>query len=173
MEDTIFARLPFDPIILFIIMLGLIVILFVMLISTMSQLSRLIVKYKSFMKGRDGATLDRAFEERFAELEQVLDYMKQHEKDITQLKGSLQSQFQKIGIVKYDAFQEMGAKLSFVLTLLDEQNNGFVLNSIHSREGCYTYIKEIIKGESFIPLSEEEVNSLAKAINSDNYLDVE
>lgn len=65
--------------------------------------------------------------------------------------------YQKIGVVKYDAFKEMGGKLSFVLVLLNKENTGFLLNSVHSsREGCYTYLKEIIKGESFIELSEDE-----------------
>ena len=39
------------------------------------------------------------------------------------------------------------------LALLDKNNNGFIMNAMHSREGCYTYIKEIVKGESYIELS--------------------
>ena len=54
---------------------------------------------------------------------------------------------------KYDAFHEMGGDLSFALTMLDENNTGWILNAMHSREGCYTYIKEVIKGESYIELS--------------------
>ena len=52
--------------------------------------------------------------------------------------------------------------------MLDKSNNGYVINAIHSREGCYTYAKEIIKGESYITLGEEEKKALDKAINSDN-----
>ncbi len=73
--------------------------------------------------------------------------------------------YQKIGIIKYDAFQEMGGKLSFALALLNKSNNGFVLNSMHSREGCYTYIKEIIDGKSYIKLSEEEKKAVDTAVN--------
>ena len=62
------------------------------------------------------------------------------------------------------AFHEMGGKLSFAITLLDGNNNGFILNSVHSREGCYNYVKEIVKGESYIELSEEETESLERAI---------
>ena len=76
----------------------------------------------------------------------------------------MMSNFQKVGIVKYDAFNEMGGKLSFVITLLDGNNNGYIINSMHSREGCYNYIKEIVKGESYIELSEEEAESLERAI---------
>lgn len=51
--------------------------------------------------------------------------------------------FQKFGIVKYDAFQQMGGQLSFSLVLLNENDNGFIINSVHSTEGCYSYSKEI------------------------------
>ena len=58
----------------------------------------------------------------------------------------------------------MGGKLSFTLALLTKENNGFVLNAMHSREGCYTYIKEIINGNSLIILSEEEKEALEVAM---------
>ena len=74
--------------------------------------------------------------------------------------------------MKYDAFSEVGGKLSFVLALLDKNNDGFILNSVHSsREGCYTYLKEIIKGESFFELSKEKKQALNRAINSDNFME--
>ena len=69
--------------------------------------------------------------------------------------------------MKYDAFNEMGGKLSFALVLLDKENNGFVMNAMHSREGCYTYIKEIINGESFIALGNEEQEALDKALGKE------
>ena len=75
----------------------------------------------------------------------------------------------KVAIVKYDAFKEMGGKLSFALTMLDNDNNGWILNSMHSRDGCYTYIKEIVRGESYIELSEEEAESLDQAVYQEMY----
>ena len=75
--------------------------------------------------------------------------------------------FQKTGIVKYDAFNEMGGKLSFAVALLDSHNSGWIINAMHSREGCYTYIKEIVKGESYVELAEEEAEALDKAIFED------
>ena len=65
----------------------------------------------------------------------------------------------------------MGGKLSFALALLNKENTGFVINAMHSREGCYTYIKEIIRGESYILLGEEEKEAVDKAINCDNYME--
>ena len=57
----------------------------------------------------------------------------------------------------------MGGKLSFSLCLLDDENSGFILTSMHTREGCYTYVKEIIKGESFVVLATEERRALEEA----------
>ena len=51
--------------------------------------------------------------------------------------------------------------------MLDNSNNGYVINSMHNREGCYTYVKEIIKGESFIPLGDEESKALSQAMGTD------
>ena len=76
---------------------------------------------------------------------------------------------QKVGIVKYDAFNEMGGKLSFALAMLDNNNTGWILNAMHSRDGCYTYVKEIVKGESYVELAEEEAEALDKAIFEDGY----
>ena len=76
----------------------------------------------------------------------------------------MKSTFQKVGLVKYDAFHEMGGKLSFSLALLNESNDGFVMNAVHSREGCYTYIKEIIDGNSIIVLADEEKEALEMAM---------
>ena len=63
----------------------------------------------------------------------------------------------------------MGGKLSFAIAMLNENNNGWIMNAMHSREGCYTYVKEIVNGESFVELSEEEAEALDKAIFQDLY----
>lgn len=78
--------------------------------------------------------------------------------------GRLIKAYQKVGLVKYDAFKEIGGKLSFVLVLLTAENDGFLINSMHStHEGCYTYTKEIVNGEAFVILSEEEQQALEEA----------
>ena len=69
-------------------------------------------------------------------------------------------------MVKYDAFHEMGGKLSFSLALLDRKNDGFIINAMHSREGCYTYIKEILDGNSIIVLADEEKEALDIAMGT-------
>ena len=70
-----------------------------------------------------------------------------NKKDIRTLYKNMESAYQKMGLVKYDAFNQMGGQLSFSLALLDENNNGFIINSVHSSEGCYSYTKEIKLGQ--------------------------
>ena len=73
--------------------------------------------------------------------------------------------FNKYGIEKYDAFDDVGGKLSFALALLDKDNTCLILNAVHSRDNCFLYMKEIVKGESYVMLSQEEVEALRKAVN--------
>lgn len=65
--------------------------------------------------------------------------------------------------MKYNAFDGMGGNLSFALVLMDSDNNGVVLNSMHTREGCFNYAKEIIGGEAYVALSEEEKEAIERA----------
>jgi len=98
-------------------------------------------KYQIFMRGKDGKSLEKGFLEQFKTVEKLERAVKQNTRDIDTIYKRMKTHYQKIGIVRYDAFQEMGGNLSFVLTMLDENNNGWVFNAMHSREGCYTYIK--------------------------------
>ena len=75
--------------------------------------------------------------------------------------------YQKMGLIKYDALNEMGGKLSFSLAMLDEKDDGYIINAMHTREGCYTYIKEIVDGNSIIVLSEEEQKALNRAMGKE------
>ena len=86
------------------------------------------------------------------------------------IKKELPHFYEKMGLIKYDAFHEMGGKLSFSLAMLDMRNNGFIINAMHTREGCYTYIKEIIDGNSVIVLSEEEQEALKRAMDPNGNL---
>jgi len=145
------------------------VILTVILLSTtiilLVKITSLTKKYNAFMKGSDGHTLESTILTRFKEIDILKEESKYTSEKLNIACETLITAYQKIGIVKYDAFKEMGGKLSFSLCLLDDENNGFILTSMHTREGCYTYVKEIIKGESFVVLATEERKALEEAKN--------
>lgn len=169
MESKILNALGIDPAYIFIFMLLLFVILFVLYVNITVKYNRLRSSYQTFMRGKDGKTLEESMKEKFQEAETLIKITKQNRADIRDINKRLDSNYQKMGIVKYDAFNEMGGKLSFAIAMLDGQNNGWVMNAMHSREGCYTYVKEIVKAESFVELAEEEAEALDKAIFSDVY----
>ena len=116
------------------------------------------------MRGKDAISLEKAFEKKFEEVDAMTEAVKYQADEIYKLKEIQKMTLNKTAIVKYDAFHEMGGELSFAITMLDENNTGWILNIMHSRQGCYAYVKDIVKGESTIQLAEEERESLEKAI---------
>ncbi|MBD5531805.1 MAG: DUF4446 family protein [Lachnospiraceae bacterium] len=146
--------------------LALCLILFIIVIVCLVQLSKTKKRINRFMKGAKAATLESdivAIKEENTYLKRSTD---QNRKDIRKIYNNLELTFQKVGIVKYDAFKEMGGKLSFSLALLNDKDDGFILNSVHSSDGCYSYTKEITAGACAIDLGEEEKEALEIAINS-------
>ena len=169
MDNTILGNLGLDPMYLIVLLFLIQILLFVMLISVNMKYNRLKTSYSSFMKGKDGKNLEESMLTRFSELDEIAEIAKKNQIDIQDIYKKMKLHYQKIGIVKYDAFHEMGGNLSFALTMLDENDNGWILNAMHSREGCYTYIKEVVKGQSYIELAEEESESLERAIFQEAY----
>lgn len=148
------------------------IILFIFTVILLVRQHMLNKKYNKFMKGKKGDNLETVILNELKEIDTLKENNNAIFNEIKKINENLSSSIQKIGIVKYNAFKEMGGKLSFVLVLLDKNNDGILLNSIYStREGCYIYLKEIIKGESFLELSNEEKSALEQAINSNSYME--
>ena len=118
----------------------------------------------SFMKGKDAQSLEKLFHQRFKEIDKLNKQNELTKKNLADLKKIQGMTLNKYGIVKYDAFDDVGGKMSFALAMLDKENTGFILNAIHSRDNCFLYLKEIVKGESYIMLSAEEIDALRQAI---------
>ena len=163
--SSIFDNLGIDPGIIIIILLVLTIFLLVKSVSSSMRLNRLERKYKTFMKGSDAQSLEKIFVRKFAQIDKLYEAKEDHEHDILFIKKNLEKMFSKYGVEKYDAFDDVGGKLSFALALLHKDNTGLILNAVHSRDNCFLYLKEIVKGESYVMLSQEEVEALRKAVN--------
>ena len=130
-------------------------------------------KYTEFMKKLgNGKNIEEDLENYMYRVERVekqnaeiLNYIKNVDNDLNKC-------IQKIGIVRYNAFQDTGSDLSFALALLDEKNNGVVLNGIYSREMSNIYAKPVENGKSKYTISEEENLAIEKAINGDGTIRV-
>lgn len=148
------------------ILIGLIVlifILFIMNIVALVKLSKWKKKYESFMLGRNAKSLEKEIKNLFTDIEFLKNSVSDNKKEIRLIYRRLKTTYQKMGIVKYDAFNQMGGQLSFALALLDENDDGFVMNSVHSSDGSYCYIKVIRGGECEISLGDEEAKAIAMA----------
>lgn len=141
------------------------VLLLILVIVLFVQVGSFKKKYKKFMLGKDGANLEKDIMTLYEDNKYIKLNVSQNRDDIKELFKKHESTYQKLGLVKYDAFKEMGGKLSFALVLLDENNNGFLINSVHSSDGCYSYTKRIKEGNSEIALSNEEKVAVERAVN--------
>lgn len=148
-------------------MLAVILILMILIIIQMVNTSKLKKKYSKFMQGKDAKSLEDDIVTLYEDNQLIKASEEKNRRDIKTLYKKMETTFQKIGIIKYDAFHEMGGKLSFSLVLLDENDNGFVLNSVHSTEGCYSYTKEIKNGQCNISLGVEEKQALDMAMGNE------
>ena len=165
MNSGILNSLGIDPGILVIAMMGIMIFVLLYMVRVSMKLTRFLKRYRIFMRGKDAVSLEKAFAQKFLEVDKLIDMSKIQGNEIRRIKEIQGRTANKIGIVKYDAFPDVGGRLSFALAMLDESDSGFVLNAIHGREGCYTYIKEIVKGESYIVLGKEEKEALRQAVN--------
>ncbi len=139
-------------------------ILFILLIVFICKEEKLRKRYKKFMQGKEARSLEKEIVGLYEDNKFLKNMVDNNKKDIRQLYRNVSKAFQKVGIVKYDAYQQMGGLLSFSLALLDENNNGFIVNSVHSAEGCYTYTKEIRNGTCKLELGNEEKVALDQAM---------
>lgn len=145
----------------------LLLLLLLIVIQTI-RLSALKKRYERFMKGKEAGSLEREIERIFQDNDALKKEAERNKKDIRKLFYNMEYTYQKCGIVKYDAFQQMGGKLSFSLALLNQRNDGFIINSVHSSDGCYSYTKEIHEGKCDISLGEEEEQALQIAIGKED-----
>ncbi len=145
---------------LWIVMILLVVVLFI-------KNYKLKKKYTQFMIGNDGKSLENTLCEKMKEFDEAKVEFDTVQSKINNLSNDLSYTIQKVGLKKYDAFNETGGKLSFALALLSPKNDGILINSVHSREGSYLYLKEIINGKSTSStLANEEKDAVEQAIKN-------
>ncbi|MBS6518908.1 MAG: DUF4446 family protein [Clostridium sp.] len=164
MENSMLNNLLFDPAYLIIGLAALTVVLMILTLVCFSQYRKLYRRYDMFMRGKDAETLEDIILDLMDEaaVRQTTD--KEGRDQLKSLTRQVRASYQKIGIVKYNAFKGMGGNLSFVIALLDDNNSGFILNSVHSREGCYLYMKDVEKGSTDVLLGAEEKEALERAL---------
>ena len=147
------------------ILLGLNIVLLIAFIIAVIKISGINKKYKNFMqKLGNGKNIEEDLENYMHRVERVEKQNAEITDFIQKLDNDFEKSIQKIGIVRYNAYKDTGSDLSFALAMLDENNNGVVLNGIYSRETSNIYAKPVENGKSSYILSEEEQEAIRRAI---------
>ena len=163
MLEYVYQMTGIDAAYILIGMAAVLLILLILIVVALCKLKKLNRKFDRFMRGKDAESLEDTILSCIEKNEQIDQMNQLLREDIIGLRKNQRITYQKMGMVKYNAFREMSGDLSYALALLDQEENGFIINSVYAKEGGYSYIKEIIKGESSILLSEEEKAALEKA----------
>lgn len=146
-----------------------IICLFIAFIVTIIKLHKLSKRYKEFMKKLgNGKNIEEDLENYMYRVERVEKQNAENLNSLKNLSEDVTKCIQKVGIVRYNAFKDTGSDLSFALALLDENNDGVVLNGIYSREMSNIYAKPVEKGVSTYTISDEEKQAIDNAIKSKN-----
>ena len=154
MENSMLYNLPIDPMALIVGFSILSVALLIVVIICIVKLNKLYRRYDMFMRGKDAETLEDTIMDIMDEMEELQEKDRVSRDAMKQLSKQIKSSFQKFGYVKYNAFKGMGGNLSFVI----------VLDVVHSREGCYIYLKEVEEGATEVLLGGEEQEALEQAL---------
>jgi len=154
----------------------LIYILLGFLIAILGWLIFLTVKYrvilnraKTLFSDKGKGNLAETLEKYLSDVKEVEDHCFKLDEEAKKIKEMAEQSLQKVGVVRYNPFGDVGGNQSFSLCLLDKSENGFVISSIHSREGTRVYSKPVSKGVSDYNLSEEEKKAIEIAVNTNSH----
>ena len=173
MENSIMNQMGIDPGYLILGLAVITLILFITVIICLIKMSQLYRRYDLFMRGKDAETLEDLLIKQIEDINLLKIEDKTNKENSRSINRNIRASFQKLGLVRYNAFQGMGGNLSFAIALLDYTNSGFVLNSVHSREGCYMYLKRVDRGQTEVLLGSEEREALEQALGYVEYSEPE
>lgn len=163
-EGSIINNLGFDPVYIIIAQAILTLILLIAVIVCIFRIRKLYRRYDYFMRGKDAETLEDIIFKQVEDIQELKAHDRANKDSIRNINKNIRASFQKFGMVRYNAFKGMGGNLSFAFAMLDYTNTGFVINSVHSREGCYLYLKEVDRGQTEVLLGNEEKEALEQAL---------
>jgi hypothetical protein len=158
--NNLFPGISNELLIILIVNFILVVILFFINFATRAKLNNLRTKYNKFMNGLSDKNIEQLLEECIERVNTIGKKNMDIENHINSIERDLMQCVQKIGIIRFNAFDNVGSDLSFAIALLDSSDSGIVLSGIYARDSSSTYAKPIISGKSKYALSAEEIHAL-------------
>lgn len=149
----------------------LLIVLILIVIAETVYITIIHRRYISFMKKLgNGKNLDEMLKIYLSDIEAVKKDNKEIKNYYTKLDSDIASCVQKVGLVRYNAFKDVGSDLSFAIALLDANDNGVVLNGLYGSESSNIYAKPIKNRKSTYQLSDEEEYAIEIAEQNKNFM---
>ena len=141
-------------------------LLFVWNLLLSVRLRRFSVKYRNLLSVSSTTDLEETLGRYMSASQDANDRSLRFGEVLETLDAAQQGAFTRRAIVRYDAFNDVGGKMSFSLALLDAKGDGILLTTVHGRDGCRIYAKEIQQGASPTALSDEERDAVSRAMSN-------
>lgn len=164
MENIMQLITNFQPIIM-VLLIVLVIVLTLLVIIQFKMINRVEKRYRKFMRGTDNKNIEELINLYLQNVDKALEETQGIKDLYNSLNEKLDTCIQKVAIMRYRAFEDVGSDLSYSIALLDGKNNGIVITGIYGRNESTTYSKPIDKGISRYELSDEEKYVLTEAIN--------
>jgi hypothetical protein len=158
------ANLPY----ILLVLTLLIFIALLVFINVNIKMNKLNKRYRKMMAGMENVNIEHLLLGHIEEVRQAVNKVKELDSECRRLDGIVDNAIQRVGIVRFNAFEDTGSDLSFAIALLDRKKNGVVLASIYGRNESRIYAKPIVEGQSTYHLSNEEKEALAKALEKNS-----
>ncbi|MBE6050536.1 MAG: DUF4446 family protein [Clostridium sp.] len=144
-----------------------ILLLFVLVIVLFKSVGNVEKRYRKLMRGTSNKNLEELIVSKLELIEQANENSQVALDKCAETREKMKDCVQKVAIMRYKAFEDVGSDLSFSIAILDEHNDGILLTGIYGRQESTTYAKPIDQGISRYDLSEEEICVLNEAVNKD------
>ena len=150
-----------------IVLLVLVIVLLVVTVKQKRRCQDLESRYNAFMRGKNAVSLEGRLVSAARDIRRIDQTLESQRERMDLLDKRLAAAYRKTSVVRYNSSAGMGGIMSFVLVMLDETNDGFIMNVIHAADGSYPYIKRVLNGEAEMDLSREEARALEMALMQD------
>lgn len=148
----------------FMIVFGVLVLLCLVFLLLSIRLFLVERRFNRLMRGASGENLEAVLREAVVSNQAVERHLADMHDLCEKLQGAAAESLQNVGLLRFNAFPDMGGDLSFALALLNTQGNGVVLCSLVGRDDCRIYAKDVVRGKSHYLLSDEEKSAITKAL---------
>ena len=142
-----------------------VILLFIVVLVLMRSINKLELKYRKMMRGVNNKNLEALINSKLDEIDKAVEKSEESIKQCETTREEMKDCVNRVAIMRYKAFEDVGSDLSFSVAILDSHNDGVMLTGIYSRQESITYAKPIDKGISRYELSEEELHVLNEAMN--------